>query len=111
VLGTAASPAKTDEPIEMLFRQQTRVGPGNHVLDESPDPPGQGAFIGGHISTQCPKKIIGRYDGARGRIIQICTKVCAEEAMRTLALIIIVAICYDRHRRHNKQVTSVRTMT
>ena len=31
------SPVKTAEPIEMLFRLLTRVGPRNHVLDKSPD--------------------------------------------------------------------------
>jgi len=28
-------PAKTAQPIEMMFALRTRVGPGNHVLDES----------------------------------------------------------------------------
>ena len=31
VLGTLASPAKADEPIEMPFVMQTRMGPRNHV--------------------------------------------------------------------------------
>jgi len=31
VLGTLASPAKADEPIEMPFVMQTRSGPRNHV--------------------------------------------------------------------------------
>ena len=45
------SPAKTAEPIEMPFGSRTRVGPGNHVLDGSPDPPIEGAiFCGkGHL--------------------------------------------------------------
>ena len=36
---TLVSPAKTTEPIKMPFRLRTRVGPGNHVLEGSPDPP------------------------------------------------------------------------
>ena len=31
------SSAKAAEPIEMLFEMWTRVGQGNHVLDEGPD--------------------------------------------------------------------------
>jgi len=34
---TLVSPAKTAEPIEMQFRLRTRVGPGNHVFDGSPE--------------------------------------------------------------------------
>jgi len=36
---TLLSPAETAEPIEMPFGLRTRVGPGNHVLDGSPDLP------------------------------------------------------------------------
>jgi len=32
------SPAKTAEPIEMPFGLRTLVGPGNHALDQGPDP-------------------------------------------------------------------------
>jgi len=32
------SPAKTAEPIEMLFGFWPRVGSGKHVLDRGPDP-------------------------------------------------------------------------
>ena len=35
---TLVSPAKTAEPIDMLFGLRTRVGSGNHVLDGGPDP-------------------------------------------------------------------------
>jgi len=36
---------KTAETIEMPFGLRTQVGPGNHVLDGSPDPPmGEGQF-------------------------------------------------------------------
>jgi len=38
------SPAKTAEPIEMLFGLRTRVGPENHVLDGGPDRRGNGQF-------------------------------------------------------------------
>jgi len=31
------SPVKTAEPIKMPFGLRTQVGPGNHVLDESPE--------------------------------------------------------------------------
>jgi len=33
VFGTPVSRAKTVEPIKMRFREQTRVGRRNHVLD------------------------------------------------------------------------------
>jgi len=36
---TLVSPAKTAEPIKMLFGLRTWVGPGNHVLDWGPDSP------------------------------------------------------------------------
>jgi len=36
---TLVSPAKMDEPIEMLFGLRTRVGSRNHVLYEGPHPP------------------------------------------------------------------------
>jgi len=42
---TLVSPAKTVELIEMPFGLRTRVGPRNHVLDGSSDPPmGRGNF-------------------------------------------------------------------
>ena len=44
---TLVSPAKTAETIEIPFGLRTRVGPGNHVLDGSPDPMGRGNFEGG----------------------------------------------------------------
>jgi len=45
------SPAKTTEPIEMLFGLRTPVGPGNHVLDGCPDlPMGRGNFFGERAS-------------------------------------------------------------
>ena len=43
---TEVSPAKTTEPIEMPFGLTTVVGPGNHVLDQDPDPHGKGHFWG-----------------------------------------------------------------
>ena len=39
------SPAKPAEPIAMPFGLRTPVGPGNHVLDGSPDPPWEGAVL------------------------------------------------------------------
>jgi len=42
---TLVSPAKTAEPLKMLFGLKTRVGPGNHVLDESPDSPSSWAIL------------------------------------------------------------------
>ena len=45
---TLVSPAKTAEPIEMLFELWTRVGPGNHVLDVGPDPHGKSHQITHH---------------------------------------------------------------
>ena len=44
---TLVSPAKTAESIEMPFGLRTRVGPGTHVLDESPDPPWERAILRG----------------------------------------------------------------
>jgi len=41
---TLASPAKTAEPIKMLFGLRTRVGPWNHVLDGGPGPPWEWAM-------------------------------------------------------------------
>ena len=35
------------EQIEMPFGLRTRVGPGNHVLDEGPEPPWEGAILRG----------------------------------------------------------------
>jgi len=44
---TLVSPAKTAEPIEMLFELRTRVGAGNYVLDGCPDfPMERGNFEG-----------------------------------------------------------------
>jgi len=47
---TVVSPAKTAEPIEMPFGSWTRVGPVNHALDGGPDPPWDGAILGGGAS-------------------------------------------------------------
>jgi len=44
---TLVSPAKTAEPIEMLFGLRTQAGIWNHVLDWGPDlPMGRGNFDG-----------------------------------------------------------------
>jgi len=41
------SPAETAALIELPFGLRTWVGPGNHVLDDGPDPPmGRGNFLG-----------------------------------------------------------------
>ena len=47
------SPAKTDKPIEMPFGLWTPVGPRNHVLGGQPDPPKEGAILGGHVLPHC----------------------------------------------------------
>ena len=44
---TIVSPAKTAEPIEMAFGLWTRLGPRNHVLDGSPNPPLEGTILRG----------------------------------------------------------------
>jgi len=45
---TLVSPAKTVALIEMPFGLRTRMGPRNHALDGSPDPPiGRGNFEAG----------------------------------------------------------------
>jgi len=44
---TIMSPAKTAELIEAPFGLWTQMGPRNHVLDEGPDPPWNGAVLGG----------------------------------------------------------------
>jgi len=46
---TILSPAKTAEPIEMPFAVWTWVDPRNHVLDDGPDPPSEGAILRGNI--------------------------------------------------------------
>ena len=43
---TIVSPAKTAEPIEMLFEVRTQVGRRNYVLDEVHIPMGRGNFEG-----------------------------------------------------------------
>jgi len=50
---TLVSPAKTAPPIEMPFGLQTRVDPGNHVLDGGPDSPWEGAILGGKGASHC----------------------------------------------------------
>jgi len=47
------SPAKTAEPIEMLFVLKTRVRPRNLVLNGSPDPLWKGAILIGEGATHC----------------------------------------------------------
>jgi len=42
----SVSCAKTAEPIKGLLGLQTRVGPRNHVLSGSADPPNKGALLG-----------------------------------------------------------------
>jgi len=44
---TLVSPAKTAEPIKILFGLRTRVGQGNHALDGGPDPPWERAILRG----------------------------------------------------------------
>ena len=44
---TLVSPARTAELIEMSFGLRTWLVPGNHVLDEGPDPPWEGAILRG----------------------------------------------------------------
>ena len=44
---TAVICAKTAEPIEMPFGFWARIGPRDHVLDGGPDPPWEGAILGG----------------------------------------------------------------
>jgi len=43
---TVVSPAKTAEPIEMLFGLRARIGVRNHVLDGGPDRPMGRAILG-----------------------------------------------------------------
>jgi len=50
---TLVSPAKTAEPIEILFGLRTWVGPGNHVLDGGPDPPWEGAILRVEVASHC----------------------------------------------------------
>jgi len=44
---SVVSPAKTAAPIKIAFGLRTWVGPRNHVLDEGPDPPWEGAVSRG----------------------------------------------------------------
>jgi len=50
---TLVSPAKTAEPIEMLFRLWTRMGPGNHVLEGVQIPTRKGAILRGEGAPHC----------------------------------------------------------
>jgi len=43
---TAVICAKMAEPTEMPFGLWAQMGPRNHVLHGSPDPPGKGQFSG-----------------------------------------------------------------
>jgi len=45
LLATTVSPAKTVEPIEILFRMWSRNGSRNRVLDGGPDPARQGVLL------------------------------------------------------------------
>ena len=47
------SPAKSAEPIDMLFGIWTRVGPGNHVLDGDPDHSCERAILRGKGAAHC----------------------------------------------------------
>jgi len=44
---SAASLAKTAEPIEIMSQLWTRVRPSKHLLDGGPDPPCEGAVLRG----------------------------------------------------------------
>ena len=50
---TVVSPAKMAQPIEMPFGWRTRVGPGNHVLDEGPHPPWKRAILREEEAANC----------------------------------------------------------
>ena len=50
---TLVSPAKMIELIEMPFGLRTQVGPGNHVLHGSPDPPWERAVLTGESGHLC----------------------------------------------------------
>jgi len=50
---TLVSPAKTAEPIEMLFGLSTRLGSGNYVLDGGSDPAWEGAILRGKGASHC----------------------------------------------------------
>jgi len=41
------------EPIDMPFGLKTHVGPGNHVLDEGPDPPWEESIWRGKGASHC----------------------------------------------------------
>ena len=45
-VGHSGEPCKTAEPVEILFKLWTRVGPRNHILRWGPDPSGEGAILG-----------------------------------------------------------------
>jgi len=50
---TVVSPAKTAEPIEMLFGLWTWVGSRNHVLAGDPDPPCEKVILRGKGAADC----------------------------------------------------------
>jgi len=53
LLDTTVSPAKTDEPIEVLFGTKTWVGARNHVLSGGPDSPEEATVFEGHVPPHC----------------------------------------------------------
>jgi len=50
---TVVSHAKTAELIKILFGLMTWVGPGNHVLDEGPDPCVERGNLDGLVAAHC----------------------------------------------------------
>ena len=52
-VGRLVSPAKTAEPIEMLFELRTQVGPGNYVPDGGLDTPWKVAILRGERASHC----------------------------------------------------------
>jgi len=102
--GRALSSAITAEPIEMPFGLRTQVGPGNHVLDEGPDPlweeailrGGEGAShcrVWGHFAVICAKALsqsrcrlgLGLWArmGPSNRVLNGCPGVLRDVAMAT----------------------------
>ena len=57
-IGSAVSPAKTAEPIDMSFGLCARMGPRNHVLDGFQIHPCEGAILRGERAARC--KVQGR---------------------------------------------------
>ena len=70
MLDTAVNPAKTAEPIDVLFGVWTWVGPRNHMLDGTQIPPPVEGAVGGGIDVTIT--VAGLFDWKKSNIVFFC---------------------------------------